>query len=416
MNSHLRFLPLLVAAWFCDHRLSAGPPDNRPNVVMFVVDDLCDWVGAMGYHQAITPNIDALAKSGVMFTNAHAPGVYCAPSRTAIFTGLHASRTGCYENQIYHYDHPELVPLQKAFHQSGYATFGAGKLFHHREGYLDRRGWDEFYVRNETLRKKGWRIETWPMAESERDVPFPTPFPASIYNRGKKVTGGLFLEWGAIPDAKEEAMADTRRVQYACDVLKRDSETPFFLAVGLYSPHFPNYAPQKYFDLYDPDTLELPPYDRSDTDDLPTAIKRRMDNRRRQHHAPLEELGAVNDAIHGYLACVSYADAMLGRVLHSLRKSPHADNTLVVFWSDHGYHHGEKGQWGKHTLWERTTNVPFIWSGPGVAEGEQIDETVSLIDLYPTFAELCQLTKPIELDGRSLASELTDPLSSKRLS
>ena len=383
--------------------------DDRPNVIFFAVDDMCDWVGPMGNGQAQTPNMDALAKRGVTFMNAHSPGVYCAPSRTAIFTGRYASTTGCYGTEIYYHDHPDLQPLQVSFQRSGYATFGSGKLFHHREGHLDRRGWDEFFVRNQTLRKKGWRIETWPMAENERDVPFPNPFPASVYNAGKQVKGGLFLEWGSIPNEKEEEMADTRRVNYACDILKQKHNKPFFLAVGLYSPHFPNYAPQKYFDLYDRDQIRTPTYKQNDLEDLPAKIRRQKENRKRQHHDKLVKLNAAEDAIHGYLACVSYADAMLGRVLETLENSPYADNTIVVLWSDHGYHHGEKGHWGKHTLWERTSNVPFIWSGPGVSKMATVDSTVSLIDMYPTFIDLCRLDSVDGLEGRSLAKTLIEP-------
>ena len=339
----------------------------------------------------------------------YAPSVYCAPSRTAIFTGRYSSTTGCYGNEVYHYDHPEIVPLQLSFQRSGYATYGTGKLFHHREGYLDRRGWDEFFVRNETLRRKGWRIETWPMVEHERDVPFPEPFPASIYNRGKQVTGGLFLEWGSIPNGREEEMADTRRVNFACEVLQRKHDEPFFLAVGLYAPHFPNYAPQKYFDLYDADDIKAPAYKEDDLVDLPPRIRRQMENRKRHHHEKLVGLGAVEDAIHGYLACISYADAMLGRVLDSLRNSPYADNTIVVLWSDHGYHHGEKGDWGKHTLWERTRTCLLFGRARDSPATQQVDTTVSLIDMYPTFVDLCDLTPVDDLEGESLAGVLEDP-------
>lgn len=125
-------------------------------------------------------------------------------------------------------------------------------------------------------------------------------------------------------------------------------------------------------------------------------------------------MGAVDDAIQGYLACISYADAMLGRVLDALAASPYGDNTIVVLWSDHGYHHGEKGQWGKHTLWERTSNVPFLWAGPGVAEGTKTDVTASLIDMYPTLVELCSLPKPHQpLEGTSLAPTLRNPSAAR---
>lgn len=407
MLKHACFSPqllmvlLLVVA--CPGHAGQRDGAGRPNIVMFVADDLNDWVSAMGYSQAITPNLDRLAKRGVMFTNAHAPATYCTPSRTAIITGRHASTTGCYRDQVYHFSHPEIQPLQVSFQKSGYATYGGGKIFHHRPGYVDLRGWDEFFVRSRWHRENGWWLKTW-----HDDSPFPQPHPSSPYNAGRKVSGGLFLEWGKVPNDKEEEMADTIRTNWACEVVKKQHDKPFFLAVGLYCPHFPNYAPEKYFDLYDRDTVQPPAYKQNDLNDIPQPMRKQMVNRSKIHER-LVELGALDDAIHGYLASVSYADAMLGRVLDALEDSPHADNTIVVFWSDHGYHHGQKGQWGKHTLWERTTNVPFIWAGPGIPAGQRVDTTVSLIDLYPTFTDLCGLRQVDQLEGTSLAGVLNDP-------
>jgi len=184
------------------------------------------------------------------------------------------------------------------------------------------------------------------------------------------------------------------------------------LAVGLYTPHFPNYCPEKYFDLYDPAKIKLPPYKVDDLDDLPPAV-RKAKIARGAHHRRLVQLDAVEDAIHGYLACVSYADAMLGRLVDALEKGPNADNTIIVLWSDHGYHHGEKMDWGKHTLWQRTSGVPFIWAGPGVKSGATVKSTVSLIDMYPTFVELCNLPAPTGLEGTSLAPVLRNPAEAK---
>ncbi|MGB0767377.1 MAG: sulfatase, partial [Phycisphaeraceae bacterium] len=377
---------------------------TRPNVVMFVVDDLCDWISPMGDQQAITPNMDRLAKRGVTFLNAHAPATYCAPSRTAIFTGQHASTTGFYRDQVYHFSRPDLKPMQVAFHEAGYATFGAGKLFHHRPGYVDLRGWDKFFVRSQWHRENGWDMIAWRHGES----PFPQPHPSSPFNEGKKVTGGLFLEWGRVPNDREEAMADTIRTNWACEVLKKNHDKPFFLGVGLYTPHFPNYAPAKYFDLYNTDKIAIPAYKADDLDDLPDPIRKQKINRSRIHKE-LQERGLVKEAIHGYLASVSYADAMLGRVLDALDQSAHAENTIVILWSDHGYHHGEKGDWGKHTLWERTTNVPLLISGPGLAERAKVDASVSLIDLYPTLIDLCRLETLDHLEGVSIAQTLRNP-------
>ena len=394
-------LPLLI---------SQTQAASKPSVLFLAVDDMNDWIGCLESRpNAITPNFDRLASRGVNFTNAHTAGVFCAPSRAAIFSGQFASTTGCYRTANYFFDHPEIEPLQVSFAKAGYETFGAGKLFHHPAGAIDIRGWNEFFLRNQSQREGGWPLESW-----SEGTPFPNPFPNSIYNRGKQITGGLFLEWGAIPNDREEEMADTIRINWAVEKLKEKHDKPFFLGVGIYAPHFPNYCPQKYFDLYDPAKIQLPPIKDDDLEDLPPKVRTQKENRKRQHHEKLVKLDAVDDAIHGYLACISYADAMMGRVLDALEASPYADNTIVVLWSDHGYHHGEKGDWGKHTLWERTSNVPFIWAGPGVAKDAQSGVTVSLIDMYPTFVDLCGLPEPDQnLEGESLAKTLSDPASAE---
>ena len=397
-------LSLIVFLSLCVGQLSAA--DSKPNVLFLAVDDMNDWIGCLETTpHAITPNIDRLAARGVNFTNGHTAGVFCAPSRAAIFSGQYASTTGCYQTPNYFVGHPEIEALQMSFAKGGYTTLGAGKLFHHPEGAIDQRGWTEFFLRNQFQRESGWPLESW-----SKETPVPQPFPASVYNQGQKFKAGLFLEWGAIPNEKEEEMADTIRVNWAVDQLKKKHDKPFFLACGLYAPHFPNYCPQEYFDLYDPASIELPPIREDDLEDLPPKARKQRENRKRQHHEKLVKMGAVDDAIHGYLACISYADAMLGRVLSALESSPYADNTIVVLWSDHGYHHGEKGQWGKHTLWERTSNVPFIWAGPGVTKGAKTDVTASLIDMYPTLVEMCGLPKPHQpLEGESLARALSNP-------
>lgn len=367
----------------------------------------------MGYTQAKTPNLDRLAKAGVTFTNAHTPATFCAPARTAIFTGRHATTTGAYETQVYFHQHPDIVPMQQSFQNAGYATFGGGKLFHHREGFIDMRGWDEFFMRNEELKAEGWYMNSW-----TEDTPLPGEFPVSTYNKNRVAEGSLkrtttFLEIAAIPDDKEEEMADTRRINWACEVLQRDHDKPFFLGVGIYAPHFPNYAPQKYWDMYDRDSLEIPQYTEGDLDDIGKMIRKQKQNRKKTHHDRLVKWGLLPETFHAYLACVSYADAMLGRVLDSLQNSKYRDNTAIVIWSDHGYHQGQKGEWGKHTLWQRTTNVPFIWAGAGIAKNKKVSATVSLIDMYPTFVEMCGLAPDPGLEGKSLASALKNPASAQ---
>ena len=383
---------------------------EKPNVIMFITDDLTDWVGPLGYEQVKTPNLDRLAEAGLNFTNAHAPGVFCAPSRTAIFTGMHASTTGCYENEVFFYDHPNLKTIQMAFYEAGYNTYGAGKIYHHRSGYVDLRGWTEYFTRSQEVIDMAYEMNSYHMS----DVPRPDIYPYSSYHRAKD-RGGKYpshLEWGPIPNEKEDDMADAMRTNWMCDMIDKEHDKPFFMALGMYLPHYPNYAPQKYFDMYNRDELVPPKYKEDDLDDLSPAIQKFYKNRSRQQKE-LEELGAVKDAIHGQLACISFADAMLGRVLDALENSPYKDNTIIIFWSDQGFHHGEKGHWGKHTLWQRTTQVPFIWAGKGITQNKEVTTPVSLIDIYPTLTELCNLPAETKMEGISLASVLKNPSSAK---
>jgi len=303
-----------------------------------------------------------------------------------------------------------LVTMQMAFQQGGYSTYGAGKIYHHRGGFVDQRGWNEYFSRSQEEKDMGWEMNSYYM----KDAPRPNPFPFSpYYTKNSKGDGSaLHLEWGPIANEKEDDMIDAIRTNWACNVLQKKHEKPFFLALGLYSPHYPNYAPQKYFDMYNLDSIQLPPYKADDLDDLPEGIRKNMTNRSKQHKE-LEELGALKEAVRGYLASVSFADAMLGRVLDALEKSPNKENTIIVFWSDQGFHHGEKMHWGKHTLWERTSHVPFIWAGKGIPKNEKVKTSVSLIDMYPTFIELCNLPKVKGIEGVSLAGTLKNPAKAK---
>ncbi len=404
MPTIIRILSLFFAV--CPSLLSATEPSaNRPNVIFFAVDDMNDWSGPMGSKQAKTPNMDRLAAMGVTFTNAHTAGIYCAPSRSAIFTGRYATTTGVYTNEIYFYDHPEYCPLQVAFKEGGYGAYGTGKLFHHPAGCVDLRGWDEFYVRTEIQKKTGWPMDGW-----EHGAPLPDPYPHSRFNQiNEKWTGKPFMEGGPIPDKKAESITDTVRTNWACDVLRREHDKPFFLALGLYAPHFPNYAPQKFFDMYPLDSIKRPEWKADDLDDLSEPVRKKYTAPRKQIHEKLLELGIVDSTLQAYLASISYADSLLGRVLDTLEDSPHADNTIIVFWSDHGYAHGEKGNWGKHTLWQRTSNIPLIWAGPGIAKNAKTEYTATLVDMYPTLGGLCNLPSDAEHDGKSLDSVLKNP-------
>jgi len=377
---------------------------QQPNIIFFAVDDMNDFVNPLGHKQAITPNMDRLAQKGVTFSNAHAPNSYCAPSRTAIWTGLQSSTTGCYRDEIYQYDYPNLIPLHEAFKQGGYNTYGAGKLFHHKEGHVDLDGWDAYFARNEQIRKAGF-----PTGYNGADLPRPPSGPNSPYYKKTgttKLIGAGFLEWWGVPEEDTHKLMGLQRTKWICNLLEKKHEKPFFMGLGLYTPHFPNYAPQKYFDLYDIEKIILPEIPEDDLDDLPADIKRKQTNRRNHHLVKLQKIGAYKEALKAYLAAVSYADGLLGEVLDALEESAYKNNTIVVFWSDQGYHLGEKGDWGKHTLWSETSRVPLFISGANLPQNKKVESTVGLIDLYPTLMELCHLPNPHQMDGKSLVPEL----------
>lgn len=382
---------------------------QKPNVLFLAVDDVNDWVGCMDSRpNAVTPNIDRLAAMGVNFSNAHTAGTYCAPSRAAIFTGQYASTTGIYKYQCYQAVHPEFVPLQCAFHEAGYETYGAGKLYHHMDGYIDTRGWTEFFLRSQRQRENGWPLDSW-----GEDMPLPDQGTQTKENRGAYNKRGQ-RKWGVLKNKQEGEMADTIRTEWIVSKLKEKHDKPFFIGLGLYSPHIPNYCPQKYYDLYDRDKLAMPAKMEGDLDDLPEPKRSQMKKQAIMFKKFYEDTGLLPEAVHSYLACMSYTDAMIGRVLKALEASPYADNTIIVLWSDNGFHYGEKGHFGKKELWQRSTNIPFVWAGPGVAKGKKTDVTVSLIDMYPTFVELCGLpVPPQKLEGVSLATTLKDPASAK---
>ncbi len=375
---------------------TAGVVHASPNVLFLAVDDWNDMMNAMGKPQVKTPNLDRLAERGMVFTNAHAPGVYCAPSRTAIMTGLQPFNSGCYGDEPSIYNLPDHMDLPQYFRANGYKVAGGGKVYHHMPGYLDRRGFDEWFIWNDELKKEGWHIDHWApgspaLPENERP-----------YSEVARATKWKEFDFHAMPNGDEEKMADTITANWAVDFLNRKHDQPFFLAFGTYAPHKPNYVPQKYFDLYPLDQIELPPIQAGDIDDLPPAITRRLVNRAKRVHDPIASGNHWKSAMQGYFAACSYADAMMGRVLDALWNSPYADNTIIVLWSDNGYHLGEKKYWAKHTLWERTTNVPFFWAGPGIPKGKTTDLTVSLLDAQKTLIDLCNLPPRSDIDGESL--------------
>ena len=373
-----RFLIAFAALWsgFPTH-LHGDAPVRRPNVLMIAVDDLNHWVGYLGRNrQAITPNIDRLAASGTSFTRSYCAAPVCNSSRTALMSGLRPDVSGIYgNNDDWRRAIDAEIQLTTTFRNAGYYVAGAGKIYH--EAYKRPSEWDD-YLRN-----------------SGQD-------PVPIGNQG---VGGIRF---AAVDADDEDLREWKIVQYGVDQLQEKHDKPFFLAIGLHKPHMPWFVPRKYFDLHPLDEIELPPTVADDLADLPpSGVK--MAKPEGDHRAMLES-GRWKEAIQAYLASASYADAMIGRLLDALEKSPYRDNTIVVFWGDHGWHLGEKEHWRKFALWEEATRAPLIWRVPGLTKPGSVSErTVDFMSIYPTLTDLAGVETPSHVQGQSIRTLLVDP-------
>lgn len=373
---------------------------TRPNVLFIAVDDLNDWVGVLGGHpQAQTPNIDRLAERGVLFTRAYCSAPGCNASCTSLLMGQRPSTTGVYNNGDDWRQAPALenaVTLPRHFKDNGYRTYGAGKLFHchtffskrNTRGYFDRDAWHRYFP------------------DFTRQMPDEVTPERKPVSGSKRFYRGHF-DWSPleIPTAH---MADARVVRWAIQHLKRRHPRPLFLSVGIYRPHLPWYVPQEYFGRFPLEEIQLLPTIPQDLNDVPAAG---IAMAKRKWHEWVVENDKWRSAVQAYLASMSFADDMVGQLLDALAAGPLANNTIIVFWSDHGYHLGEKESWEKFALWETTTHVPLIVVAPGVTPpNTRHESTVSLLDLYPTLIDLCGLPNPRQaLEGRSLLPCLKQP-------
>ena len=374
---------------------------QQPNVLFIAIDDLNDWVGCLGGHpQSITPNLDRLAASGVLFRNAHCAAPSCNPSRTSIFCGEPPYRSGLYQNmQKLREVMPNAELLPSYFSRHGYWSAGSGKMLHY---IIDPVSWDDYFPKKES------------------DNPFPRTF--NPPNRPISLPRGgpwqyVETDWSSLDVSDEEYGGDWLVTKWIGEQLQKTQAKPFFLACGIYRPHEPWFVPKKYFEPFPLENIQLPlGYKENDLDDVPGAGQRLARNR---YFAHIQEQKQWRQAIQAYLASIYYADAMLGRVLDELEKSPARDNTIVVLWSDHGWHLGEKEHWQKFTGWRVCTRVPLILrvpkGAPGLPEGTPAgsicDAPVSLVDLYSTLTDLCGLPQKSGISSRSLKPLLRDPNS-----
>ncbi len=385
-----------VPALGADLGVAPAARRQRLNLLFIVLDDLNDWVGCLGGHPgARTPHLDALASEGVLFERAYCTSPLCCPSRSSLLTGLMPSTTGVYGNFDHFRASPQFrgrVTLPEHFRANGYRTLMGGKIFHGTHGkFADPASWDAVLFGS---------------------CGTPSPPPADRYRhglRGKFRASGLNtgLDWFPLQGGRA-ATDDWRLASTAARFLRRPGRGPFMLTCGFSRPHLPWYAPQEFFDLHPLSSVQLPRTLSGDLDDLPQAARLIVSGGK--DFELLRDSGYWRHAVRAYLACCSFMDACVGRVIEALENSAYRDNTAVVLLSDHGFHLGEKNHLEKRTLWEESARVPLIVRAPGqTLRGGRCAAPVSLLDIFPTVNEVCGLSSRGDLEGRSLGPLLREP-------
>lgn len=367
---------------------NAQAKKEKINFLFIAIDDMNDWTGFLGGHpQASTPNLDKLADKGTNFTNAHCSAPGCSPSRNALLYGIEPFNSGLYpfyDEGVHDKIKDKYTSIPQLLKENGYTTHGAGKIHHGRIG--DPIEWTDFLDRSNTKVKK-------------------------VFAEGEGYQVGNKSKMSFRPTIQsEEENVDYKVASYGVDFLKEKHEEPFFLAIGIVKPHLPFDAPKRFFDAL-PKEITPPEIMKSDLNDIPSAglkMRKAGDNNK------FTKEKKWNDVRRAYLACISWADYNIGRVLEALEESEYADNTVVIVWSDHGYHLGEKMAFKKFTLWERATKVPFIIYDPRIKQKDQIDEAISLINVYKTISEMAGIDAPDYVDGQSLLPVISKKKSKEK--
>lgn len=392
----MKFLTVLLCMLWTH---SAFAQDAVKNVIFIGVDDLRVELGCYGAAHMATPNIDALAAGGIRFENAYCQQAVCGPSRISLMTGLRPDSTGVFDlNTPLRKALPNCMSMPRFFKQHGYRTVSLGKIYHHHND--DHDFWDVQDPCSQPVYADKATAESIDAKQKE--------------GRSKKLRGKELRQFAKGPafesaDVADSTYDDGAIADEAIEQIRSDDERPFFIAVGFKKPHLPFVAPKKYWDMYDPADIEIPsreePVDMADVA-LTTWGELRA-------YADIPAKGPCSDEqtrtlIHGYRACVSYADAQIGRVLAALDSEGLRENTLIVLWSDHGWKIGDYGSWCKHTNFELDARVPLIFSGAGVPAGQTSKAMVENIDIYPTLTQWCGLETPEACEGDSLMALFAD--------
>jgi len=366
----------------------AQQPSRGPNVLLIMADDLNHDMGVYGHRMVKTPNLDRLASRGVRFDRAYTQFPLCSPSRVSLLTGLRPDTTRVHDLQTdFRTVLPDVLTLPQMFKRNGYLTARVGKIYHYgNPGQIGTSGLDD--------------PASWDVAVNPRGIDKDEE--AQLTNLTPARQLGSALAYFASP-APDEAHTDGKVAAETIALLEKHQDRPFFIGAGFYRPHCPFIAPRKYFDLYPLDRIAAPASMQGSPAPPPAAWFTNP-----PHWGVSEE--GQRESIRAYYASITFLDANVGRVLDALDRLKLANNTIVIFVSDHGYHLGERGQWMKQTLFERSARAPLIIAGAGVgAKGRSSSRVVEFLDLYPTLAELARVSPPSGLHGRSLTPLLRNP-------
>lgn len=388
---------LLAASWFA-RAARAGADAGRRNVLFIAVDDLRPELGCYGNQRVLSPNIDRLAQSGMLFERAYCQQAICMSSRASLLSGYRPDVGQMYRNEALYTHVPDALSLNRHFLAQGYATMSIGKIYHH--GSDDNVGWSlGDHDPEGDWAGRGYLSEAAKAVVHAYDETHP---------HAKKRGIGPAFECPEVPD---NAYSDGRIADLAVEAFDQLKDEPFFLAVGFRKPHLPFNAPKKYWDLYDPAAFTL-----AENPFAPKGAPREAGTHwgELRAYADIPREGPMPDdlarkLIHGYYACISYTDAQIGRVLDALEQHGLQENTVVVLWGDHGWKLGEHGMWCKHTNFELDTHVPLLLRAPGMGAGQRTAALTELVDIYPTLCDLCGLEKPAHLQGASAVPLLKNP-------
>ncbi|MCP4786734.1 MAG: sulfatase [Fuerstiella sp.] len=388
----------------------AEPAAKKVNVLFLAIDDLRPELGCYGHPLARSPNIDQLAAQGLLFNRAYCQEAICSPSRASLMTGMRPDSLGVTENVTYFRDaKPDVVTLPQHFHEHGYETISVGKIYHARMTD-DEKSWSgkpTFGPRYLPRALRGYQLPA-SRATIERNTEEATARYGPELSRSGLIQGPV-TESAEVPD---NAYQDGVTADAAVLTLRKLKDKPFFFGVGFQKPHLPFIAPKKYWDLYDPADLELADNPFKPKNAPSIGLHASFELRTRDgvpKYGPIDDEQARH-LLHAYLACVSYVDAQIGKVLEELDRSGLRKNTVIILWGDHGWHLGEYGIWGKATNYEIGTRVPLIICPPGGRDQPaRTNALVELLDMYPTLCDMAGLPLPVHLEGSSFAPLVADP-------